>query len=175
MTSNTLTHRLVMSAVFVAVAGAVGVSAILSPSEVPASSLSPTMSAEMPGMNHGSGQIPVSSPSPTMSDEMPGMEHGSAEVPASSPSPTMSADMPGMEHGSAETPGEGDHGDAAKGDHGDAVEAAPDQPLVPVLGAFGGGTAVVLLTAGMMRSKDRKRLQARQAARAARAALRSAK
>jgi len=75
-----------------------------------------------------------------------------------------------MDHGSAEAPGEGDHGDAEKGEHGDAVEAAPDRPLATVLGTFGGGTAAVLITAGMMRSKDRRRLQAKQAARAARAA-----
>ena len=162
-------------------------------------------SGEMPGMDHGAGQVPASSPPPAPtgavpSGEMPGMDHG-ASTPATTPargsaggwpekthehgsagdSPAKAdqhgsaGDSPAKadEHGSGEMPGMDMPGDS--GEHGDAPAADVQRPLVPVLGAFGGGTAAVLLTAGMMRSKDRKRLQARQAARAARATLRSAK
>jgi len=73
-------------------------------------------------------------------------------------------------HGDAEGDA-GGHGDAAEGDaggHGDAAEPAPERPLLPVLSTFGGGTAAVMVAAGMMRRKDRERLKVRQAARAAR-------
>jgi hypothetical protein len=54
-----------------------------------------------------------------------------------------------------------DHG------HGDTAGAAVHRPLVPVLGTFGGGSAAVLLTAGMLRRKDRAASLAKSAARAA--------
>jgi ribosomal protein L15 len=100
-------------------------------------------------------------------------EHGDIPAPAPTPAPT-SGDMPGMdmpadssEHGDASEHGDtGGHGDA--GGHGTATEPTTERPLVPVLGTFGGGTAAVMLTAGLMRRKDRERLQVRQAARAAR-------
>lgn len=142
MTSNTVTHRFVVSVVFLAVAGAVGAAAMLS-----------SASSEAPG----------SSQSTTMSADMPGMGHGSAEVPASSPSPTMSADVPGMDQGSAGVPGENP-------EHGDAVEEAPDRPLAPVLGTFAGGTSALMLSAVFLRRKDHARSSAKEAVRAARRA-----
>jgi len=62
---------------------------------------------------------------------------------------SMPADMPGMDMS------------------GSSGGAAVHRPLAPVLGTFGGGTAVVLLTAGMMRRKDRTADLAKKAARAA--------
>jgi len=53
-------------------------------------------------------------------------------------------------------------------DHGGTAAAAPDRPLAPVLGVFGGGTSAVMLSAGLLRRKDRTRSQAKAAARAAR-------
>jgi len=50
---------------------------------------------------------------------------------------------------------------------GSSGGAAVHRPLAPVLGTFGGGTAVVLLTAGMMRRKDRTADLVKKAARAA--------
>ncbi|HEX7536302.1 MAG TPA: hypothetical protein VF391_04790 [Dermatophilaceae bacterium] len=52
-------------------------------------------------------------------------------------------------------------------DHHEAAGPAAPRPLAPVLGTFGGGSAAVLLTAGMMRRKDRAANLAKQAARAA--------
>ena len=69
----------------------------------------------------------------------------------SSPTPTnpasMPADMPGMDMS------------------GSSTGAAANRPLAPVLGTFGGGTAAVLLTAGMMRRKDRAANLIKKAAR----------
>jgi hypothetical protein len=45
--------------------------------------------------------------------------------------------------------------------------AAVHRPLAPVLGTFGGGTAAVLLTAGMMRRKDRETSRVKKVARLA--------
>jgi hypothetical protein len=52
-------------------------------------------------------------------------------------------------------------------EHGDVTGADAHRPLVPVLGTFGGGTAAVLLSAGMLRRKDRARSLAKKAARIA--------
>jgi len=60
-------------------------------------------------------------------------------------------DMPGMSHD----------------EHGDGAEDPVHRPLAPVLGTFGGGSAAVLLTAGMLRRKDRAANLAKKAARAA--------
>jgi uncharacterized protein involved in copper resistance len=168
MTSMTRTRRIVSAAVALAVAIAViGVillasrpaSSAMPGMDMSQSSATPSDHGEMPGMDmsgmdHGSGAAPA--PSPSGSAEMPGMDmsgmdHGSGAAPA--PSPSGSAEMPGMD-----MPGM-DHA-------GSAAESAQDRPLVPVLGAFGGGTSAVLLTAGLMRRKDRARLQARATARA---------
>jgi hypothetical protein len=46
-----------------------------------------------------------------------------------------------------------------------AAEEAVDRPLAPVLGTFGGGTAAVMLTAGLLRRKDRATREAMTPAR----------
>jgi hypothetical protein len=51
--------------------------------------------------------------------------------------------------------------------HGSEAETATKRPLAPVLGTFGGGSAAVLLTAGMLRRKDRAASLAKKAARMA--------
>jgi len=150
---------------------------------VPASTPKPTTSdempsGEMPGMDHGAASTPAKTPERGSANGWPEKthEHGSAgESPAKADEHGSAGESPAKadEHGSGDMPGMDMPGDS--GEHGDAQAADVQRPLVPVLGTFGGGTAAVLLTAGMMRSKDRKRLQARQAARAARATRRSAK
>jgi len=103
----------------------------------------PATHDEMPGMDM-SGSTPT--PAPTMDPDMPGMDmSGSTPTPA----PTMDPDMPGMSHD----------------EHGDTAEAPVHRPLAPVLGTFGGGSAAVLLTAGMLRRRDRAASLARKAAR----------
>jgi hypothetical protein len=67
----------------------------------------------------------------------------------------MDPDMPGMD-----MPG-------MSPEHGATAEAPVHRPLAPVLGTFGGGSAAVLLTAGMLRRKDRAAGLAKKAARAA--------
>lgn len=101
---------------------------------------------DMSGMDMSGG---TSTPGTTMAPDMPGMDMG-----GNTPAPTSSGDMPGME-----MPGM-DH------EHGAAGPAA-HRPLAPVLGTFGGGSAAVLLTAGMLRRKDRAASLAKKAARIA--------
>jgi len=50
---------------------------------------------------------------------------------------------------------------------GSSTGTATNRPLAPVLGTFGGGTAAVLLTAGMLRRKDLTASLAKKAARIA--------
>jgi len=50
---------------------------------------------------------------------------------------------------------------------GDSHGASTHRPLAPVLGTFGGATSAVLLTAGMMRRKDRAASLVKRAARIA--------
>jgi hypothetical protein len=135
---------------------------------------------EMPGMDmsgstptpDGHGEMPGmdmsgSTPTPDGHGEMPGMEHGSG----STPEPTHSGEMPGMEHGSGDAPESGhESGDMPGMDHeqGGAARSDADRPLVPVLGTFGGAASAVLLSAGLMRRKDRADEAAKTAARAAR-------
>ena len=61
MPSENVTHRLVMSTLFLLTAGAVVVAVMLTSaqasSEVPGNSPSPTMSGDMPGMNHGLAEV----------------------------------------------------------------------------------------------------------------------
>jgi hypothetical protein len=52
-------------------------------------------------------------------------------------------------------------------DHGHEGAAGANRPVAPVLGTFGGGSAAVLLTAGMLRRKDRAASLAKQTARRA--------
>jgi len=102
-----------------------------------------SMPADMPGMDmSGSSPAPTEAPMP---QDMPGMDMG-----GSSPAPTeapMPQDMPGMDMGGSS--------------HG----AAANRPLAPVLGTFSGGTAAVLLTAGMLRRKDQSADLVKKAAR----------
>ena len=51
--------------------------------------------------------------------------------------------------------------------HDDTTGASGQRPLAPVLGTFGGATSAVLLTAGMLRRKDRAADLVKRAARIA--------
>ena len=102
------------------------------------------MPQDMPGMDMG-GSKPAPTEAP-MPQDMPGMDM-SGSTPTPVPKASMPADMPGM--------------DMSGGSGGAAVH----RPLAPVLGTFGGGTAAVLLTAGMMRRKDQAADLVKKAAR----------
>jgi hypothetical protein len=110
------------------------------------SSAATALSATAVPVGVGSDGAPA--PTPSMPADMPGMDM-SGSSPTPPPPAGMSPDMPGM--------------DMSGGSGGAAVH----RPLAPVLGTFGGGTAAVLLTAGMMRRKDRARSLAKKAARLA--------
>jgi hypothetical protein len=124
-----------------------------------------SMPADMPGMDmSGSSPAPTEAPMP---QDMPGMDMG-----GSTPAPTeapMPQDMPGMDMGgSSPAPTAPDNMppdmpgmDMGGSSHG----AAASRPLAPVLGTFGGGTAAVLLTAGMLRRKDQAADLVKKAAR----------
>ena len=163
MASMTGTRRIVIATVVVAAVSAVFAVIMLA---------SRPMSSAMPGM-----EMSASSPAPVAADhgEMAGMDM-SGSTPT--PTPTMDPDMPGMdmpeaEHGSGEAPESGhDSGETPGVEHGagDTAAAAGDRPIGPVLGTFGGGSAAVLLTAGIMRRRDRAANLAKKAARASRRA-----
>ena len=86
--------------------------------------------------------------------DMPGMDHGSGGMPTSSPSPARSTESPWVTH------------DHSSGTHQHGAPAIPvDRPLAPVLGVFGGGASAVMLSAGLLRRRDRVRSEAKQAAR----------
>src|SRR5450759_3503040 len=97
----TVTRRIVISTVVLPAASAVfGVMmlAFSSPSsaapgiDVSGSSATPTMAADMPGMDMSGSS--TATPMPTMAADMPGMDmSGSTPVPT----PTMAPDMPGMD------------------------------------------------------------------------------
>ena len=125
----------------------------------------PSMPADMPGMDmSGSSPAPTEAPMP---QDMPGMDMGGS-TPATTETP-MPQDMPGMDMGgsspeptipdnmSPDMPGM----DMGGHTHG----AAAHRPLAPVLGTFGGGTAAVLLSAGMLRRKDQAADLVKKAAR----------
>jgi len=124
-----------------------------------------SMPADMPGMDM-SGSSPAPTEAPAMPQDMPGMDMG-----GSTPAPTeapMPQDMPGMDMGGsspapteAPMPPDMPGMDMGGSSHG----AAANRPLAPVLGTFGGGTAAVLLTAGMLRRKDQAADLAKKAAR----------
>jgi hypothetical protein len=161
-------HSLLVSAGGLVVAGATGAVMILTSS--PASYAAgdpptPTMSADMPGMDMSGapteapitdvpGDAPVSKPEATISGPHQGGE-GTGHSHESTKNPSTSGEMPGMDM----------PGDAHQ--HGPAGASAP-KPLGPVLGTFGGASAAVMLSAGLMRHKDRDTLQAKKVARAAR-------
>lgn len=85
-------------------------------------------------------------PAPTNPAEMP-MDIPGMDMSGSTPEPTIPADMP------PSMPGMDMPGDSHS--HGDSTGAATRRPLTPVLGTFGGASSAVLLTAGMMRRRDR--------------------
>src|SRR5665647_2460314 len=103
-----------------------------------------SMPADMPGMDMG-GTTPAPTEAP-MPQDMPGMDMGGSS-PAPAAPDNMPPDMPGMDMGGSS--------------HG----AAANRPLAPVLGTFGGGTAAVLLTAGMLRRKEQSADLVKKAAR----------
>jgi len=182
MTRKTGTSQIVISAVVLAIAGAV-VGLVM----VAASSSSSSM-AGMAGMDHGSGDASTSAPvaadaggMPGM--DMPGMDSGTGDATAGGPPPTPSGDMPGMDmpgmdmSGSTPTPTPSMAADMPGMDmpgmdheHGSTAESAQPRPLVPVLGTFGGGTSAVLVAAGFLRRKDRAASLAKKATRLARKA-----
>jgi hypothetical protein len=160
MASMTGTRRIVVAALILAAASAVFGVIVLA---------SRPMSSTMAGMDM-SGSSPASAPAdhdemagmdmsgsnptPTMDPDMPGMDMSGSTPPT--PTPTMDPNMPGM-----------DMGGSSHDEHGDGAEAPVHRPLAPVLGTFGGGSAAVLLTAGMLRRRDRAANLAKKAARAA--------
>ena len=113
--------------------------------DMPAATATPAGDGGMAGMD-----MPEATPTPAPDDAMPGMD-----MPAATLTPAGHDEMPGME-----MPGAG-HQD------GEAAGAPVHRPLVPVLGTFGGGTSAVLLTAGLMRRRDRATSLARKATHAA--------
>ena len=163
MTRMTGTRKIVVSAVVLAIAGAV-VGLVMMVSRSSSSSMA-GMSG-MSGMDHGSGETAVSSPTPTDAGgmpgmDMPGMDSGTGDATAGGPPPTGTGEMPGMDMPGMDMPGGHEHGTA---------EAAQSRPLAPVLGTFGGGTSAVLLAAGLLRRKDRAASLAKRATRLARKA-----
>jgi len=97
-------------------------------------SFAATISAAAAPARVGSDNPPATSPA-SMPADMPGMDmSGSSPTPV--PTVSMPADMPGMDMS------------------GSSTLAGANPPLAPVLGAFGGATAMVLLTAGMIRRRD---------------------
>ena len=118
--------------------------------DVPPAPPDPNMPQDMPGMDMSGGSSTQPPPPADMPQDMPGMDMG-----GSSPEPTIPADMP------PDMPGMDMTGDS----HGHG--AAGQKPLAPVLGTFGGASSAVLLTAGMMRRKDRAASLAKKAARIA--------
>jgi len=112
------------------------------------------MPMDMPGMDMGGGSSPAPTPPADMPQNMPGMDMG-----GSTPEPTTPANMP------PEMPGMDMPGDSHE--HGGETGTATKRPLAPVLGTFGGASSAVLLSAGMMRRKDRALNLAKKAARVA--------
>ena len=113
----------------------------------------PEMPMGMPGMDM-SGSSPTPSAPAEMPMDMPGMD-----MSGTSPTPTVAPDAPGgMDMPGMDMPGDS-HG------HDDAAGTAGHRPIAPVLGTFGGATSAVLLSAGMLRRKDRAASLVRNAAR----------
>jgi len=111
------------------------------------------MPMDMPGMDM-SGSTPAPAPTAEMPQDMPGMDMGGSTPEPTIPAP-MPPDMPGMDM----------TGDSH--DHSVATGTTTKRPLAPVLGTFGGASSAVLLTAGMLRRKDRAASLAKKAARIA--------
>jgi hypothetical protein len=157
--------------------------------DVSASSPAATSSGDMDGMgnmpgmtDHGSGDVTETSPTTAHgSGEMEGMDmsgtdHGSGDVTETSPTAAHGSgemegmDMSGTDHGTSDKP-DADHGSGqmpgmSPQEHGKTAEEVVDRPLAPVLGTFGGGTAAVMLTAGLLRRRDRAQSQTKKHAHA---------
>jgi hypothetical protein len=114
-----------------------------------------TVSAAAVPAGLGFDNPPAPTGAPDMPMDMPGMDMSGG----SSPEPTIPADMP------PDMPGMDMTGDSHG--HDDSTGATGHRPLTPVLGTFGGATSAVLVTAGMMRRKDRAASLAKKAARIA--------
>ena len=143
--SLTLTSRQESSAATLVSAAAVPVAVGSDGSPTPASTAG--MPADMPGMDMSGSSPTPPTPSAGMPADMPGMDmSGSSPTPSA---PAMAPDMPGMDMS------------------GSSTGAAASRPLAPVLGTFGAGTAVVLVSAGMMRRNDLAADLAKKAARIA--------
>lgn len=73
------------------------------------------------------------------------------------PSTPPADDMEGMEGMDHSTPVEEEHGqhEETSDTHPDEVTTTPDRPLVPVLSAFGGLNALVLVSAAVLRRRKR--------------------
>ena len=158
MTSSTGSRSVFYSGVVLVGAGAVfgAMMFVFSPTssaafpaapQLPAhTNTAPVGMADMPGMDHRPGGMATGSPSPTTTDS-PWKAHDDSE---SKPHSHGSGGVPGTSH---------PHGAPAK---------PVDRPLAPVLGVFGGGTSAVMLSAGLLRHRDRARSHAKQAVRDAR-------
>src|SRR5664279_6288929 len=150
--SLTLTSHQVSSAATLTSAAAVPVAVGSDTSPTPASTAG--MPADMPGMDM-SGSAPA--PTASMPADMPGMDMSGTD-PTPAPTFSMPADMPGMDMSGGNSPAPS--GPAMSPDmpgmdmSGSSTGAAASRPLAPVLGTFGGASAAVLLTAGMMRRKN---------------------
>jgi hypothetical protein len=107
------------------------------------------MPQDMPGMDMSGGGSPEPAPPADMPPDMPGMDMSGGGSPEPTIPPDMPPDMPGM--------------DMTGDSHGHG--AAGKKPLAPVLGTFGGATSAVLLSAGMLRRKDRALSLAKKASR----------
>jgi hypothetical protein len=166
-----------------AVAGAFAV-AMLTSAATPSAALAsvvPGLAGSLAGTDTGLVHMSSAARAPMHSgpDDVPGMEMDQPDVPgmemdkpAGAPesgahehgapgSPTQdetSGDMPGMDMSGEGSEPSGGH------EHGASTEPVTKKPLVPVLGTFGGGTAAVMLTAAVMRRKDREHLETRRAA-----------
>ena len=167
-------HLVISTALLVLTGGLVAVLMLASSqtssaasSATPGHSPTPTMSNDMPGMDHG--DLPGSTPSPSPSAGAPAKthDHSSGNGHDSSPTPTLSADGHGTahEHGNTPSPTASADGHTEHGGAQGTAEPAPDRPLAPVLGAFGGASSVVMLSAAFLRRKDQAGSTARQAAR----------
>jgi len=170
-------RHIVFSTVLLAVAGAVVATLMLvaSPTSSAAPGSSPTTTAsDMPGMDHGDGHGSTPSPTtltsapPKAHDHSGGGGHDSTPTSTTSATPTKTHNYNGG-GGHESVPSPTSPGGAHGTEHGDTpktAEVAPDRPLAPVLGAFGGASSVVMLSAALLRRKDGAHSRARHGRRA---------
>jgi len=144
-TAATWRRRFVVASVGATVAATAVLGSLMLTSHQEASAATPLSAAVVP-MAVGSDSSPTPTNPGSMPADMPGMDM-SGSTPTPDPTASMPGDMPGMDMS------------------GSSTGAAANRPLAPVLGTFGGGTAAVLLTAGMMRRKDRAANLIKKAAR----------